>query len=302
MKQSIQLIDNKKLYRRFKDYYNATPMLKDTLSYVQSGDVVYFKFKILEELDFVNQGFSTKLGGVSEGIYSSMNLTFSRDDNPDNVKRNFEIMGNVLGIKPDHMVYSKQTHTTNVLSVTEKHWGLGVTKEHIYDDVDGLVTNVPQVCLVTAYADCIPVIVADPKNRAIGAAHAGWRGTVGDIVGSMLSLMNRQYGTNPKDVKAFVGPGICQSCYEVSIDVADEFKKAFNVDEAGLILTKGKTDDKYLLNLPMANVINLHKQGVQFSNIAVADICTCCNPWLLFSHRATNGKRGILCNFIEIRQ
>ncbi|MBQ4284709.1 MAG: peptidoglycan editing factor PgeF [Lachnospira sp.] len=262
--------------------------------------VVYLKYSIFEDLDFVKQGFSTRKGGVSEGIYSSMNLTFLRDDSYQNVKRNFELMGQALGIKPEDMVYSKQTHTTNVLKVSGKHRGLGVTKEHIYDDVDGLITNESNVCLVTAYADCIPVIVVDPVNKAIGAAHAGWKGTVGNIVNNMITFMSVEYGTKPGDIKAFVGPGICEGCYEVSEDVFLAFNKVYSEEEMGLIIRNGANKGKYQLNLPMANVINLYKTGVDMTNIAVADICTCCNSELLFSHRATNGQRGILCNFIEI--
>ncbi len=302
MEINWQYIDNNAVYKEFKVLYSEIPNIINTVDVITDDtDVTYLKFKIFKDINFINQGFSTRLGGVSDGIYSSMNLTYSRDDSYDNVRKNFDIIGKSLNIIPDHMVYSKQTHTTNVLKVGQKHWGMGVTKPLTYDNVDGLITNEPHVCLVTAYADCIPVIMVDPVNKVIGAAHAGWKGTVGNIVKAMINMMNSDYGTQCSDIKAFVGPGICLDCYEVSEDVATEFNSCFAVKESELILKPGKSADKYQLNLPMANVINLYRCGVKLSNIAVADICTCCNPNFLFSHRATGGKRGILCNFIEIK-
>lgn len=301
MKATIQFIDNNKLYKYFEKVYGRIPKITDTISIITSGELMYFKFRIFEDMDWITQCFSTRLGGVSNGIYQSMNLTYGRDDDPDNVRTNFEIIGKAIGVKPSEMVYSKQTHTSNVLKVTKKHCGLGVVRPHEYDNVDGLVTNEPNVCLVTAYADCIPVIVADTTNKVIGAAHAGWRGTVGNIVSNMLDCMKNEFNTDPTDVKAFVGPGICENCYEVSSDVADEFKQHFTNEEVSLFLKNGVMKDKYQLNLPMANVINLYNAGVDLDNIAVSDICTCCNPQILFSHRATNGQRGILCNFISIK-
>lgn len=301
MDRRFKYIDNEAVYKTFKEFYGQTPDISNTISVVEKGDVVYLRFKIFEDLDYITQGFSTRLGGVSEGIYSSMNLTYSKDDNKNNVLKNFHIIGDALGISPQNMVYSKQTHTTNVIRVDSNYRGLGVVKEHEYDDIDGLITDESDVCLVTAYADCIPVIVVDTKNRSIGAAHAGWRGTTGNIVNNMLKLMNAEWGTKPADIKAFVGPGICEHCYEVSEDVADEFKQSYKQEELQLILKEGRERGKYQLNLPMANVINLYNSGVSMNNIAVADICTCCNPDRLFSHRATKGQRGILCNFINIK-
>lgn len=300
------ILDNNRIYESFRRYYNAVPNITDTtriVTYDVNGVTVpLIRFKIFEEYDFIRQGFSTRAGGVSEGIYSSMNLTYGLDDSRDNVAKNFNIIGSALGIEPAYMVYSKQTHTTNVHKVDAAYRGVGVVRPHMYDDVDGLVTDEAGVCLVTAYADCIPVIVADVKKKVIGAAHAGWRGTAGNIVCNMIELMKTAYGSDTRDMKAFVGPGICIDCYEVSEDVAESFMRLYSKDECDLIMERGKPEGKYQLNLPMANVINLVRSGLSLSDIAVSDICTCCNPDILFSHRASGGRRGILCNFIMINE
>lgn len=298
----FEKLDNELIYKDFIKYYGTAPKVSDTVDICESDNkVVMLKFKIFQDMEFIRQGFSTRIGGVSSGIYSTMNLTYGRDDEPCNVRRNFDRIGEALGISPERMVYSKQTHTCNILKADESHCGMGVTRAAEYDNIDALVTDRRDICLVTAYADCIPVILADPVKRVIAAAHAGWRGTVGNIAKSVVEVMCRDYGSCACDIKAFVGPGICVDCYEVSSDVAEEFKAAYSDGELGLILEAKQESGKYKLNLPMANVINLQNAGISMKNINVADICTCCNPKLLFSHRATKGQRGIMCNFISIQ-
>ena len=160
------------------------------------------------------------------------------------------------------------------------------------------------MCLVTTYADCVPLYFVDTKNRAIGLSHSGWRGTVGNITQVTVSLMRSEFGTKPEDIIAFIGPSICKSCYEVSGDVADKFKAAYSAEEIEDILTdKGmiNKEHKYLLNLHAANVANMVNAGIPADNINVTDICTCCNPDFLYSHRASGGRRGGLCAFLELR-
>lgn len=309
MKQiTFDYIDNEKIYSEFKSVLGNTPDITDTTSFEMSRyGAGIIKFNIFKELDFVMQGFSTRLGGVSEGIYKSMNLTFGLNDLEENVYKNFNIIAEAMNTDVHKMVYSKQTHTTNVLAVNNSNSGMGIVRERNFDNIDALVTDVSQLCLVTSYADCIPVIVVDTKNKCIGAAHSGWRGTVGDITHNMLKVMKTEYKTSPKDIKAFVGPGICPDCYEVSTEVAEKFRKKYDkvlkpgVTAGDLIVKNGVTEDKFQLNLPMANVFNLYNCGVSMENISVSDICTCCNSDLLFSHRATGGKRGLMCNFIYLK-
>ncbi len=269
---------------------------------VIAGDSVkYIQSRRLNGIPWVLNAFSTRKGGVSENQFSSMNLNFARGDDPDNVSENFRRFAAAIGTDVDSMVYSMQTHTTNVVRVGRADRGNGVTRPQRFSDVDGLVTNEPGVCLVTTYADCIPLYFVDVANRAIGLSHSGWRGTVGRISDRTLELMGREFGTKPQDVVCFVGPGICRECYEVGQDVADAFIASYTKGQLGGVLFDGVQEGKYQLDLWRANVVNLFEAGVPEDNIQVTDICTCCNADFLFSHRASKGSRGGLCGFLEIR-
>lgn len=270
----------------------------------ETNGVAYIRSRALADIEYVKHSFSTRLGGVSGGIWSSMNLNFGRGDDEAKVLANFRLYAEATGTDVDNMVYSMQTHTTNVIRVGRADCGNGVTKPQRFKDVDGLVTNEPGVCLVTTYADCVPLYFVDTKNRAIGLSHSGWRGTVGNITQVTVNLMRSEFGTKPEDIIAFIGPSICKSCYEVSGDVAEKFKAAYPAEEIEDILTdKGmiNKEHKYLLNLHAANVANMVNAGIPADNINVTDICTCCNPDFLYSHRASGGRRGGLCAFLELR-
>ena len=304
LRQLVKL-DNHKIYDRLEP--KLRPNVIDTVRTRESGELIgrvkipYLTFTPYEEYSFLGHGFSTRLGGVSEGIYASMNLTFHLEDDPDNVSENFRRMGKAIGIAPEHMVYTKQTHTTNVMCVDQSHWGMGVTKDRTYDNIDGLITNKPDVCLVTSYADCVPLFFVDPVRRCIAASHSGWRGTVGNIAANTIQKMQKEYGCQPSDIVTMIGPSICVNCYEVSEDVAEQFRQRYKKDEIANIILPGKQPDKYQLNLQMANYYNMIESGISPQNINISDICTCCNSDLLFSHRASHGKRGILCGFIYLR-
>ena len=143
--------------------------------------ITYIEFTPFDKFDWVKLHFSTRLGGVSEGMYSSMNFSFDRGDSYDNVYKNYELFLDTMGLKPENCVCTKQTHTTNVLVADSSMAGMGLTKPRSFDNVDGLITNEPGLCLVTYFADCVPVYFIDPVNKSIGAAHSGWRGTVANI-------------------------------------------------------------------------------------------------------------------------
>ena len=187
----------------------------------------YLEYPLFQKTGIVTSAFSTRLGGVSEGYYSSLNLSFDRGDDPARVLENFKRIGASMGVAVEDMVLSKQTHTTNVRVVTEEDKGKGVMRERNYTDVDGMITNVPGICLVTSYADCVPLYFVDPVKKAIGLSHSGWRGTVGKIGKNTVQLMQENFGSKPEDLLAAVGPSVCMDCYEVSEDVIEQFKEAF---------------------------------------------------------------------------
>ena len=163
-------------------------------------DTPYLSYPLFEKTGIVRHGFSTRLGGVSEGYFASLNLSFDRGDDKEAVMENFRRIGESMGVRCEDMVLSKQTHTTNVRVVTEEDRGKGIVKERDYTDVDGLVTNIPGICLVTSYADCVPLYFVDPVRKVIGLSHSGWRGTVGKIGRKTVQLMQEKFSSDPADI------------------------------------------------------------------------------------------------------
>ena len=264
------------------------------------GEVLYLTYPLLESTGIIKHGFSTRVGGVSEGVCSTMNLSFSRGDDENAVRENFRRMANALDVEEDSFVFSQQTHTTNVRKVTLEDKGKGLTRKLDYQDIDGLITNVPGLCLSTFYADCVPLYFVDPVKKAIGLSHSGWRGTVGKIGCVTVQKMQEEYGSNPENIIAAIGPSICQDCYEVSEDVIVEFQNHFDKKYWKDLYYK-KENGKYQLNLWKANEIVLEEAGVLKEHIAVTNLCTCCNHETLFSHRASKGKRGNLAAFLALK-
>ncbi len=261
--------------------------------------VPYLTFPSFEKLEGIRHGFSTRLGGVSRGYFSSLNLSFTRGDEEERVRENFERIGKAMGFLTENLVFSHQTHTTHVQVVGKRERGCGFTHPLPYQDVDGLVTGESGLVLTAFFADCVPLFFVDPKKRVIGLSHSGWRGTAGKIGRETIRVMKEEFGCDPKDILTGVGPSICQSCYEVSEDVISRFRQEFQeCDWESLFYEKG--EGKYQLNLWKANELVLLEAGITPAHICITDICTCCNPNVLFSHRASGGKRGNLAAFLEL--
>ena len=273
------------------------------------GNLKYLTFEEIDRIGFVSHLFSTRFGGVSKGIYESMNLGFCRGDKDENVMNNFGIIAKALDSKLEDFVLTDQTHTTNIYKVTTKDKGKGLLVPRDYSDIDGFITNEPGIVLSTFFADCVPLFFVDPVHKAIGLSHSGWRGTVDKIGRKTVEAMKIEFGTNPQDVIAGIGPSICRGCYEVSEDVAFLFEDAFlqkaaenrnQCDTLQKILYKNE-NKKYQLDLWLANKLILEEVGVKENNISISGICTCCNHNLLFSHRKSLGKRGNLGAFIKLK-
>ena len=266
-------------------------------------------FKLFDTLAMVKHGFTTREGGVSTGDCASMNLSFSRGDDEAAVMENYRRIAMSFGINCRDFVCSDQTHTTNVKRVTKSDAGKGVVCPKDYSDVDGLITNEPGLVLATFYADCVPLYFIDPVHKAIGLSHSGWRGTVNKMGKVTLEAMAREFDTRPEEVYCAIGPSICQDCYEVSMDVAEEFMRAFPNHVSDILMQKQNLvaeentkafEEKYQLDLWKANEIILTEAGVLPEHLAVTNVCTCCNPKKLFSHRASKGKRGNLAAFLML--
>lgn len=278
------------------NWKNNTPDMKVN---TEQG-VTWLSYPALDEIDWLINAFSTRLGGVSEGVCASMNLSFSRGDKEEAVRENYRRISSVLGFTPEQIVTSDQTHTVNLRVVGKEACGSGVTRERDFREVDGMMTNVPGVVLATFYADCVPLYFVDPVHKAIALSHSGWRGTVGRMGQVTIRRMTEEYGTDPKDLITAIGPSICQDCYEVSEDVIEAFSAEFP-EEIHDKLFYPTIPGKYQLNLWESNRQIMLAAGVKEENIHMPGICTCCNPEFLFSHRASKGKRGNLAAFLSIR-
>lgn len=247
---------------------------------------------------------STRQGGVSSGVYESMNLGFGRGDSDENVRDNYKRMAAVLGVDMNKMCLSQQTHTTNVRVITAEDAGNGIVRPLPYTDVDGMITDVKGITLVTFYADCVPLFFYDPVREVIGLSHSGWRGTVGKIGQVTIEKMKETYGSRAEDIICCIGPSICKDCYEVSEDVIQEFVKAFGEDRKSMLCSPSKfhPDDpsKYMLDLWMANKLVFLDAGIKEENIEVTDYCTKCNPKLFYSHRIMGANRGSLAAFLGL--
>lgn len=256
--------------------------------------VPFLSYPMFEETGIVNHGFSTRFGGVSKGCYATMNISTTRGDDPAAVAENCRRMAKALGVEVEDFTYTQQTHTTNVVVVKAEDKGKR------FAETDGMITNVPGICLVTFYADCVPLYFVDPVKKVIGLSHSGWRGTVGKIGKVTVEKMTAEYDCDPKDILAAIGPSICQNCYEVSEDVIERFKENFD-EHLWQDLFYQKENGKYQLDLWEANHQIFLEAGIKEEHIAVTNVCTHCNPEVLFSHRTTGNARGNVSAFLALK-
>ena len=233
----------------------------------------------------VPHGFTTRTGGVSEGIFSSMNIAMHRGDSTENVAKNYEILVERIGFDLKKLVLTRQTHSDIVRKVT-KGDARGLDHQN-YPESDALITNDAGCALVVFTADCTPILLWDSVNGAVGAVHAGWRGTASDIAGKTVRAMVSEFGCNPANIRAAIGPNIGVCCFETDRDVPDAIIEAFGREVEAFIR---KTGEKYHVDLKEINALALRRAGVK--NIEISADCTMCNPELFWSHRLTGAERG----------
>ncbi|MDR0915069.1 MAG: peptidoglycan editing factor PgeF [Oscillospiraceae bacterium] len=268
------------------------------MEFHKNNGVEYLTFPSFSHLGFLNHAFSTRCGGVSQGEFASMNLSFGRGDPQDYVIANYQRFTEAAGFDFNSLVTSAQDHSANVKNVTDADKGIGSKKPPMHS-VDAIITNKRGVTIVTYYADCTPLFFADPVTRSIGLAHAGWRGTVAQIAKKTVEKMAADFGTRPQDLVCAIGPCIGKCCYEVDDTVILKVTQIANIDKNGLFTNKG--GGKYMLDLQETNRRILQSAGVLPQNIELANLCTKCNSSLLWSHRATGGKRGTMAAFMAIK-
>ncbi len=267
---------------------------KRTTDTVEKNGVTYLEYNIFKDFS-IKTAVSTRLGGVSKGYVGTMNMSTSRGDDPLCVQNNHKLFADAVGYHGERLVMSDQIHETFILRVNEEDAGGMVIKR----GVDGLMTNVKKLPLMTFYADCTPLMFYDKENEVIAMAHSGWRGTVEQIGKICIERMTEEYGTRPENTYVAIGPNICQDCYEVDEPLLKAFKESFG-SAAFEWFKPSAREDHYLLDLSKACKYTLMQTGILEEHIAEPDLCTCCNPEFLFSHRASGAKRGNLSVVMEI--
>ncbi len=263
---------------------------------IKRNQVEFLTFRAISQFDFIDHGFSTRKGGVSQGAFSSLNLGIKTEDSPENIQENIKRFCDGVGVCAEDLVMADQVHRDSVKVVTlqdrGKPFGQGALKA-----VDALITNVPQIPLFTYYADCVPLLIVDPVKRAVGLAHAGWPGTQMKIGQKAIQKMLDIYGSHPEDIIVVIGPSIGQCCYEVSEDVVMKFNENFT-EISTFVMAKGQ--GKYMLDLWQANRISLKEIGLLERNIINSNLCTGCHLQQFYSHRR-EAPTGRMAAVIQLR-
>lgn len=262
----------------------------------------YVTFQIFASHADVIAAVSTRDGGVSAPPFHSANMSFSAGDNPDCVRENRRRYLTTLGIAPETIISTNQVHATRIVTVGAADCGRGaLSPETAIDECDGLLTATPGVPLTMNFADCTPIFLYDPKKKIAALVHGGWRGTAGNIAGCAVREMEKQFGADPKDILAAIGPAIGPCCFEVGEEVIAEFAKIFSPIELAELAEK-KENGRFLFHLPEANRRLLLRAGLAETNIEDCRLCTYCHDDKFFSYRKSGGKTGRHMGVICMKQ
>ncbi len=242
------------------------------------------KPKIFESFTEISAGQSTRIGGVSQSNYTSLNLGKSVGDNLDHVEKNREIFFGKIGFSKENVVFSHQIHGSEILLVNQPG---------NYTGFDAQITNSKGICLAVSIADCTPILIYDSKNKALAAIHAGWKGTVNEIVSKTLLALETNFETKSEHCYAFIGACISKQNFEVGDEVADKFSPEFK--------NYNKTKNKYFVDLKAANKAQLLYFGIPNNQIEVSEYCTVANNALFFSHRKEKGITGRMMAAIGLK-
>ncbi len=260
---------------------------------VKFNDRMYFKSELLENMPGISHCFTSKTGGESRGKISGLNLGFRVGDDTDAVTANYGLVAKDLGFPEQRMTAAKQTHSTDIVVVTDENAGCGVSRLDETFEADGLVTNLKNTPIGVFYADCVPILLADNSAEVVAAVHSGWRGTVGNISQNAVRVMCEEFGASPQNIIAAIGPSIGPCCFETGGEVAAEFD-----DD----LCESLSDGKFKVNLWEANRRILLGCGVLPENIDVFGLCTICRNDILYSYRTHKDKTGRMGAFIMLKR
>ena len=253
----------------------------------------YLQSELLDQTNLVCHGFTGRLGGVSTGKIAGLNLGFRVGDDPDAVRKNYQLVAEDLSLNLPNMVLSKQTHTDNIRIVTQEDAGKGIFKASDIEDTDGLITNLPEIPLMVFAADCVPILFFDPVCRVIAAVHAGWRGTVKGIAGKTVTLMQDRFGSQPKDLLVAIGPSIGPCCLTFDEKDAHVFPPEYLAPQ---------TDGKVLVDIWAMNCDRLLRLGIPRANLDLSGVCTVCHADRYYSYRTHKERTGRQGAVIMLKQ
>ena len=264
---------------------------------VDADGLKYYRAWHFHASGLVKHGFSTRIGGVSDSPFDTLNLGLAVEDDPSKVIQNRRKFASALEIDLNRIVVPKQVHGNAVRVVTEADAGRGsIDLDSSVDEVDALITNVPNLPLALHFADCVSIFLLDPANKVIGLAHAGWKGTAAKVVTATVEAMVNEFGSDSRTMLAAIGPAIGRCCYEVAEDTARQLFKAFPYDER---VIKQFSTTKWRADLKTANLMLLIEAGLEDSNIAISEVCTSCNGLEFFSYRR-DGNTGRMGGWISL--
>ena len=258
------------------------------------GNLKYYTIDEFEKTGLVKHCFTTRCGGVSKNEYKSLNLRMNCDDKPENILKNYKIICDEINVDFKNLVFSNQVHDDKIYVVGKNDCGNGITKPQRFESCDALITNEPGVPLTVFGADCVPLYFLDTERRVIALAHSGWKGTVLRIGEKVIRTMVESFLSKPENILVAIGPSIGVCHFEVGDEVADVFRDNFG----DTVLEK---HEKYHVNMQKAISLQLKACGIPEKNIINSRICTYCNSDLLFSHRKTKGRRGVMAAIMEIK-
>jgi len=263
----------------------------------EQNGVVWYTADGISAVGGTVHGFSTRLGGVSRPPFDSLNLGLRRGDDLKSVAENYRRFCAALGARADNVVFSAQVHGDTIRTVTSADWGHGLSYADGWQ-ADGLITDVPGVPLVVFSADCVPILLSDPGARAVGAVHAGWRGTALGTVERAVEQMTALYGARPEEIRAAIGPSIGPCCFLTHDDVPDAMQSALGQSVRPYITPL--PDGRYQVDLKGINFLRLRRAGVLAEHIEVSPLCTACHPEEFWSHRVLGEQRGNMAALIQL--
>lgn len=250
-----------------------------------------YQFGKLLAQDGIRHYVSSRKGGYSQNNFSGLNLGFHVGDDNFKVLQNRRLLSRALGIDIMSCTFANQDHTANIAVIDRKSKGRGAAEvETALPNTDGMITNVPGICINVLVADCVPILLFDPVKRVIAALHAGWKGTLKRITSHAVEMMIQQYGCKAQDIIAGMGPSNGPCCYEVGEDVKRETCMAFGSTQD--IIKESEVPGKYIFDQWTANQMQLIDFGVKKENIEISGLCSQCQHHTFFSARAANGITG----------